>query len=114
VVGDDLEVREGALHVLRIRQFGVPVVWRARISEVDPPHGFTDTAERSPFKFWRHRHEFLPGEGSSILRDTLSYEAPLGILGSLARRLFIDRDVERLFRYRHEATKRILEAPSGT
>jgi hypothetical protein len=110
VVGNDLEVREGALHVLRVRQFGIPLVWKARISDVDPPHGFTDTAEKSPFKFWRHRHEFVPHGLAALLRDTVTYAAPLGVLGDLARAIFIDRDIDRLFKYRHEATKKALEA----
>jgi ligand-binding SRPBCC domain-containing protein len=114
VLSEDLEVREGALHVLRVRQFGIPLVWKARISEVDPPMGFTDTAERSPFKSWRHRHEFISAEGGSILRDTVTYEAPFGPFGDLARVLFIDRDIKRLFAYRHDATRQALVPVTGT
>ena len=114
VLSKDLEVREGALHVLKVRQFGIPLVWKARISEVHPPIGFTDTAEKSPFKSWRHRHEFIHAEGGSLLRDTVTYEAPFGPLGDLARVLFIDRDIERLFAFRHKATRRALLPAIGT
>jgi ligand-binding SRPBCC domain-containing protein len=109
-VGDDLDVREGALHVLKFRQFGLTMEWRARISEVDPPRQFVDTAEKSPFPMWRHRHEFIAeGPAETLIRDTIQYEPPGGPLAWLVDRLFIARDLERLFAFRHDATRRTLE-----
>ncbi len=109
VMSEDTAVREGALHVLRVVMFGVPIVWKARITDVQPPFGFTDTAEKSPFAAWRHRHDFLPDGDGTLLRDTVEYRAPFGPLGALAHRLFIDRDIERMFAYRHRVTKEALE-----
>lgn len=109
IVGD-AEVRNGALHVLRIRQFGLPMEWHARISQVDPPNGFTDTAERSPFAYWQHHHRFIPEGSGAILRDEVTYRMPLGPLGQIADRLFVARDLDRLFAFRHAQTKRALEA----
>ena len=104
VLGGDLQVRQGALHVIRVRQFGVPIVWHARIVECEPPARFVDVAERSPFAFWRHEHAFLPHPGGSLLRDTVEYRLPFGPLGAIADRAFVRRDLERLFAFRHAAT----------
>jgi len=109
VLSQNIDVADGALHVLRVRQFGIPLVWKARISEVEPPFGFTDTAEKSPFKSWQHRHDFIAQGETTLLRDTVNYEMPFGILGIIARKLFVDRDIETLFAFRHEATKRALK-----
>lgn len=108
VLSKDAEVRDGALHVLRIRRGPFSTVWKARISEVGP-HGFTDTAEQSPFAFWRHRHEYLSHPEGTLLRDTVEYSLPFGPLGRLLDRLFVGRQVKELFAFRHAATRRALE-----
>jgi len=108
---DDLEVRDGALHVFQFVQFGLPMVWKARISEVDPPNGFTDTAEQSPFPFWRHRHAFLEVSEGTLIHDQLEYQAPGGPLSGLIDRLVVQRDLDRLFAFRHAATLSALARP---
>lgn len=113
VLGDQTEVVEGSVHRIRVRQFGVPILWVAKITEVRPPHEFVDVALKSPFKSWTHRHQFFPHEEGTLVRDVIDYELPLGPLGRLADRLFVRRDLERLFAYRHEVTKRTLEQARG-
>lgn len=107
---DDLEVRNGALHVFRVSLGPVSMVWKARISEVNPPHCFVDTAEASPFAAWSHRHEFFADGDETIVRDTIRYRMPFGPLGAIAHALFAKRDLEKLFAFRHAATKRALES----
>ncbi|MDD9970852.1 MAG: hypothetical protein OXR73_31735 [Myxococcales bacterium] len=45
-----------------------------------------------------------PGR-SAQLRDEIDYALPLGPVGQLAARLFVDRRLARLFAYRHETTE---------
>lgn len=105
LIGDEREVRNGALHVARIWQFGlIPILWKARISQVTPPYGFTDQAERSPFKFWRHRHDIIPVDGGTLVRDTVAYQLPFGTIGKGLNRLVVSKDLDRLFEHR----KRVL------
>lgn len=109
LAGPDSAVEDGALHVLKGRVFGLfPFTWKARISDVAPPTGFTDTAERSPFKSWSHRHEFVPDGSGTIIRDSVHYELPGGPLGRIADWLFVRRDLDRLWSFRHAATLRCL------
>lgn len=110
LIDKDLSVREGALHRIRVRQFGLPLLWYARISEVEPPHAFTDTAERSPFPFWRHRHEFLEHPEGCLLKDTVDYVPPGGPLSGLVDALVVSKQLDELFRFRHRATKAALES----
>ena len=110
----DAPVENGATHRLRIRRFGVTLRWIARIEGVHPPNdghaSFTDIAERSPFAAWRHEHLMrAEGESASHLTDRVTYTPPFGPLGLLADRLFLRRDIERLFAFRHEATRRTVE-----
>jgi len=107
-LSDDLAVREGAIQTIRARQFGIPMVWKVRLTEVNPPYGFRDTALKSPFAEWSHHHEFLPHEGGTLLRDTVTYRVPLGPLGQLADLLFVHRQLDELFEFRHGATREAL------
>jgi ligand-binding SRPBCC domain-containing protein len=104
VVGEDIEVRNGATHKVRVKQFGLWIDWHAEISEVEPPHQFVDTAVKSPFKFWQHRHEFLPHADGALLRDTVRYELPFGVFGRIVDTLVVKRDIEKLFAFRHRTT----------
>ncbi|MFQ3588155.1 MAG: SRPBCC family protein [Fimbriimonadaceae bacterium] len=105
LVGEDLAVRNGAEHRIRVRVGPFPVEWRARISEVEPPRKFVDTAEKSPFAYWRHVHEFLADGDRTLLRDTVTYIPPMGLIGWVANALFISRDIDRMFAHRHRVTK---------
>lgn len=108
-ISTDLTVRNGAIHEFKIKLGPFWVTWRAELSEVDPPRGFVDTALKSPFKSWTHRHEFVSDPGGTLLRDTIEYVPPFGILGALADKVFIAKDIDRLFAFRHEATAKALE-----
>jgi ligand-binding SRPBCC domain-containing protein len=92
----------------------------ARVVEVVPPHAvvfgeearFADEQESGPFRSWRHDHEFERVDaGTTRLLDTVTYRLPLGPLGWLADKLFVARKIRAMFRYRHEATRRLLEGP---
>ncbi|MCG9893911.1 MAG: SRPBCC family protein [Fimbriimonadaceae bacterium] len=104
IVGPDTAVRNGALHELKIVKFGLPMIWRARITEVERPHGFRDTAEKSPFASWTHRHDFLPHPEGALLRDTVEYRLPFGPLGAVVDRLVVGHDIDRMFVHRHQVT----------
>jgi ligand-binding SRPBCC domain-containing protein len=104
----------GSLHpgsrvVLKGRVAGIiPVRW---VAVHAPPHLFADRQESGPFAMWEHRHEFLDdGEGGTILRDEVDYALPLGALGQWVAGGFVTRQIARMFAYRHETTKRIVES----
>ncbi len=44
------------------------------------------------------------------MRDSVSYEIPLGPVGELARLLFVRRDLDRIFEYRRLAVAEALRA----
>lgn len=105
VVGEDLAVREGAIHRIRSSVLGpFGFTWVARLHDVRPPHGFTDTAVKSPFREWSHRHEFVEEGSGALLRDTVTYRLPLGFLGAMVDRLFVRVSIQKMFVHRHNVT----------
>ena len=99
-----IEMRPGALIDYRLRLHGVPVRWRTRIAVWEPPVRFVDVEVRGPYALWEHEHSFSPvGSGAVVIRDRVRYALPFGVAGRLAHRLFVARDLERIFDFRTRA-----------
>ena len=50
------------------------------------------------------------GRGGTLLRDEVDYELPLGALGRWIGGGLVGRKLRRMFDYRHETTRRVVEA----
>lgn len=98
-----IELRAGALIDYRIRVHGLPLRWRTEITEWQPPRRFVDVQLRGPYTLWHHTHTFEERDGGTLCLDEVRYR-PRG--GALVNRLFVRRDVERIFAFRRE---RLLE-----
>jgi ligand-binding SRPBCC domain-containing protein len=106
-------MRPGALLHYRLRLHGVPIRWTTRIETWEPPTRFVDIQLSGPYALWEHTHDFEPnGSGGTIARDRVRYAIPYGPLGTLAHRLFVRRDLERIFDYRATAFARLVEQRS--
>ncbi len=94
----------GTLIEYRLKLHGMPVRWRTRIAVWEPPHRFEDVQLSGPYRLWHHTHEFeLAPDGGTTMRDTVRYALPLGPLGTAAHRLFVERDLRRIFAFRRDA-----------
>jgi ligand-binding SRPBCC domain-containing protein len=94
------------------------VRWVARITQHQPPHAvvfgeearFVDEQESGPFKFWRHEHEFerIDAKTTRIV-DRLTYRVGYGPIGLVADVALVRPKLKRLFRYRHDQVRKLLE-----
>ena len=82
--------------------FGIPLRWVTLITEAEAPFHFTDTQESGPYALWRHTHTFSPTATGTLMNDHVEYAMPLGILGELAHRIFVKRQLEGIFNYREK------------
>jgi ligand-binding SRPBCC domain-containing protein len=94
------EMRVGALIEYRLTLHGVPIKWLTRIDEWVPGERFVDSQLHGPYALWHHTHEFSAHGEDTLMRDTVRYALPFGPLGEVAHRLFVRRDLERIFDYR--------------
>ena len=92
----------GALIEYRLALHGIPIRWLTRIEEWVPGVRFVDVQLKGPYARWHHTHEFDPvgSHGQTLMRDTVRYALPYGPCGEIAHRLFVRRDLERIFDYR--------------
>lgn len=101
------QLHAGAEIGYRLRLRGIPFRWRSRIAAWEPPHGFVDEQIRGPYRAWRHEHRFKAERGGTRCEDHVRYEPPGGVL---ADRLFVRREVERIFAYRKQRIEELFGA----
>ena len=102
----------GTLIEYRLRLHGVPVRWLTRIEHWKPGERFVDAQVRGPYRLWHHTHEFAAdGAGGTIMRDTVRYALPFGVLGAVAHRAFVARDLARIFDHRALRVAAAITAP---
>ncbi len=101
-------MQEGALIDYRLRLFGVPLRWQARIVRWQPPDGFVDEQLHGPYRLWEHNHRFYEGrEAATTIEDVVRYRLPFAPLGELFHPL-VRLQLRRIFRYRQSAVPRCL------
>ncbi|HET9123704.1 MAG TPA: SRPBCC family protein [Solirubrobacteraceae bacterium] len=105
---EPVQMDAGTLIDYRLRLHGIPLGWTSQIEVWEPDRQFVDRAIRGPFSLWHHRHRFSASGPGTIVSDEVHYAPPLGLLGEVAERLLVARDLERIFEYRREAVVRIL------
>src|SRR4051794_7797926 len=98
----------GAVIDYRIKLFGVPFNWRTEIVEFEPERRFVDVQLRGPYRYWRHEHTFREATGGTLMSDRVEYELPWGPLGRVAQALFVRRNLDSIFAYRHERVEQLL------
>lgn len=109
---------EGAILVMKVYVVGpIGKRWVAKHRDFIEGRQFVDEQLSGPFRSWVHIHQFLPGDpaldvdqGTSILRDSIDYELPLGPVGAALGHGIAERMLAKMFAYRHEVTAAALEA----
>jgi len=91
------------------RHFGIMQRFVARITALDRPDRFVDEMVQGAFARLRHIHEFEFNEGTTLMRDIIEWEAPLGVMGRLADVLFLRRHMRWFVVTKQSALKRIAE-----
>ena len=104
-----VEMYEGMIIQYRVSPFpGFSADWVTEITQIKELDHFIDDQRVGPFALWHHQHFFRDmGDGRTEMKDILHYQAPLGVLGSIADWLFVHRQVKGIFTAREEAIKRL-------
>ena len=105
---EPIEMGVGTLIDYRLRMHGLPLRWRSRIQEWEPDRAFIDQQVKGPYRLWHHRHTFEARGSGTVVRDTVDYALPFGLLGDVAHPLFVERDLRRVFAFRHTAVEHLL------
>lgn len=97
----------GVLNIKTIKNY-IPTTWQVKIEKLQSPNLLVDVAIKSPFEYWEHSHIFTQKGNVCQLKDVVKYKLPFGKVGEFFD-LFIQIELQKMFDFRHEVTKKILE-----
>jgi ligand-binding SRPBCC domain-containing protein len=94
----------------RARHFGIVQELTSRITAFERPRHFRDSMVRGAFARFDHDHFFEEDGDVTVARDVFDFDAPLGPLGRIADRIFLERYMRRFLEERMRVLKAIAEA----
>lgn len=90
--------------------FGVKQQLTTKITAYKRPQYFIDEMTQGIFQELKHHHAFISRPAGTLMIDTFTFRAPLGILGRIAERLFLTRYMRGLLLTRNRYLKQAAEA----
>jgi ligand-binding SRPBCC domain-containing protein len=90
---------------------GVWTRWLTEITHMREGEYFVDEQRIGPYRLWHHEHHFAPAPGGVRMTDRVTYEVGWGPAGWLAERLWVAREVEKIFDYRAQRIAELFPAP---
>jgi len=93
----------------RARHFGVWQQLTVRISEFERTRRFSDVMVQGAFKTMEHHHDFESVEDGTLMRDTFSFQSPLGVFGWVVDRAILTRYMRRFLIERNQTLKEVAE-----
>ena len=103
-------VKQGTLIDYQLKIHGIPVQWRTLIEKWEPSRQFVDTQLKGPYAKWHHTHSFQPMAGGTLLSDRVLYRLPLGALGKAMAHWKVRKDIDAIFRFRHQRIQEIFQS----
>lgn len=101
--------REGSTVTWRARHFGIPFRLRSLVFDIDRPRRFCDRQISGPFGDFLHEHVFEEHPQGTLMRDTITFRSPLGLLGRMVDRLFMREYMRRIIAERNAVLTQELE-----
>ena len=107
----DEEIGLGQTVTFEGNHFGMRQRLTVKVIEFDRPRRFVDAMTEGRFKSFVHIHEFESSGGGTLIKDTVIWESPFGILGRIVDKLLLKRHLTQLVSTRNAKLKEIAELP---
>lgn len=98
-----IQMKKDATIEYSIRWHKIPIHWKTKILEYNPPHIFVDQQIYGPYTFWHHTHTFTETERGTLMIDVVRYVLPMWVLGDFIHELVIRKQLNDIFEYRRRA-----------
>jgi ligand-binding SRPBCC domain-containing protein len=102
-------IGEGQTVTFEATHFGIRQQLTSLITEFKEPYLFVDEMQRGAFKSLKHIHEFKEYKGYTIMKDTLNFEAPYGLIGWIVERLILKNYMRKFLEHRNTELKKMAE-----
>ncbi|MBT2483633.1 MULTISPECIES: SRPBCC family protein [unclassified Microbacterium] len=87
---------EGSTVTWQARHFGIRFHLRSVVFDIDPPRAFSDRQIAGPFGAFLHEHAFTEHPVGTVMRDTVTFRSPLGLIGRIVDALVMRAYLGRL------------------
>ena len=91
------------------KHFAIMQRLTVKVIECRKPHQFTDEMIEGNFKSFKHIHEFVPDGEGTLLRDTLIWTSPFGIVGRLVDALLLKDHLRKIVTLRNARVRQAAE-----
>ena len=85
---------------------GIKLTWMSEIIHVSDQEYFVDEQRIGPYKMWQHQHRITPIKGGVLMVDTVTYQPPFGLIGTIANTLIIKNQLKDIFEFRRLAVEK--------
>ena len=104
-------IHQGLLIRYKIKpMLNIPLDWVTEITVVKEKEYFIDEQRKGPYRVWHHEHHFKEVSGGVLMTDKLSYDIGMSIIGTIAGRLWVDKQVQYIFSYRKKKLNELFPA----
>lgn len=103
-------LEEGDIVIWEAIHFGIKQRLTAKVIHMDKPHSFIDIMLKGAFDSFTHTHQFIQEENGTWMVDNFEYRSPLGPIGVLADKLFLEKYMKEFISLRAKELKRIAES----
>jgi hypothetical protein len=108
-------LQDGGRVVMRVTVPGWPwpLRWVSVYAEVRPPLGYVDVAQAGLFRPWEHRHLLEERDGGCLLREVVTFGAPLGWVGEVVSGPVVRRMLDAQLGFRHRKLLAMVTGDTG-
>jgi ligand-binding SRPBCC domain-containing protein len=85
----------------------IPLYWMTEITHVEDKKYFVDEQRFGPYSMWHHQHHFTETAAGVEMTDIVHYKLPLWFLGDIAYALFVKKQLQHIFDYRHKKVEEL-------
>jgi ligand-binding SRPBCC domain-containing protein len=89
--------------------FGIKQRLTAKVIVMEKPSKFVDIMVEGAFHSFIHTHLFLEKEGGTLMVDQFDYKSPLGPIGKVADKIFLEKYMRKFIASRAIELKRMAE-----
>ena len=103
------KIAAGEIVTFTEKRFGLTQKLTIRVTDFEKPLRFTDEMIAGKFKSFKHIHEFIAHQNKTLLRDTLVWSSPFGVLGKIADQLLLKSYLRKTVTRRNAKLKYLAE-----
>ncbi len=103
-------IEKGESVTWEAKHFGITQKLTSFVTDCDSPNFFADEMVSGAFHSFRHEHHFKKERELTIMTDIFDFRSPLGILGRIADRLFLENYMTKLLEKRNREIKEVAES----